>query len=144
MRVFIYITWYKGEPAWTHALEGPHFWKICLWRVLDFWFESVILSVMAISVRMLMLRWRLLEHCNFLRIRFPWNLWILTRIEREKYVKPLVFKTQISNSFRGLWELLKWYNFRFKFVSEVQAKRKLIYMGPVLDFSRWRRLKRPL
>ena len=24
MRVFIFITWYKGEPAWTHALEGPH------------------------------------------------------------------------------------------------------------------------
>ena len=23
-RVFIFITWYKGEPAWTHALEGPH------------------------------------------------------------------------------------------------------------------------
>ena len=25
VRVFIYITWYKGEPAWTHALEGPHY-----------------------------------------------------------------------------------------------------------------------
>ena len=24
VRVFIFITWYKGEPAWTHALEGPH------------------------------------------------------------------------------------------------------------------------
>ena len=24
VRVFISITWYKGEPAWTHALEGPH------------------------------------------------------------------------------------------------------------------------
>ena len=23
-RVFIFITWYKGEPAWTQALEGPH------------------------------------------------------------------------------------------------------------------------
>ena len=23
-RVFIFITWYKAEPAWTHALEGPH------------------------------------------------------------------------------------------------------------------------
>ena len=24
VRVFMIITWYKGEPAWTHALEGPH------------------------------------------------------------------------------------------------------------------------
>ena len=24
-RVFIYITWYRAGPAWTHALEGPHF-----------------------------------------------------------------------------------------------------------------------
>ena len=24
VRVFIFITWYKAEPAWTHALEGPH------------------------------------------------------------------------------------------------------------------------
>ena len=24
MRVFIFITWYTDEPAWTHALEGPH------------------------------------------------------------------------------------------------------------------------
>ena len=24
VRVFIFITWYEGEPAWTHALEGPH------------------------------------------------------------------------------------------------------------------------
>ena len=24
VRVLIFITWYKGEPAWTHALEGPH------------------------------------------------------------------------------------------------------------------------
>ena len=23
--MFIFITWYKGEPAWTHALEGPHY-----------------------------------------------------------------------------------------------------------------------
>ena len=23
-RVFIFITWNRGEPAWTHALEGPH------------------------------------------------------------------------------------------------------------------------
>ena len=56
------------------------------------------------------------------------------KIENEKYVKPL--KNQMSNSFQGLRELLKCYSLRFKFVSEVQAKRKLIYMGPVLDFSR--------
>ena len=24
VRVFMFITWYKGKPAWTHALEGPH------------------------------------------------------------------------------------------------------------------------
>ena len=24
VRVFIFITWYKAEPAWTHTLEGPH------------------------------------------------------------------------------------------------------------------------
>ena len=24
VRVFKSITWYKGEPGWTHALEGPH------------------------------------------------------------------------------------------------------------------------
>ena len=22
--VFIFITWYKADPGWTHALEGPH------------------------------------------------------------------------------------------------------------------------
>ena len=27
VRVFIFITWYKAGPAWTHALEGPHFFK---------------------------------------------------------------------------------------------------------------------
>ena len=25
MRVFLFITWYKAGPGWTHALEGPHF-----------------------------------------------------------------------------------------------------------------------
>ena len=24
VRVFVFITWYKAELAWTHALEGPH------------------------------------------------------------------------------------------------------------------------
>ena len=28
VRVFIFITWYKGKPAWTHALEGPHTIKL--------------------------------------------------------------------------------------------------------------------
>ena len=29
VRVIISITWYKDEPAWTHALEGPH-WNLKL------------------------------------------------------------------------------------------------------------------
>ena len=31
VRVFIYITWYKTGPAWTHALESPH-WNILLFK----------------------------------------------------------------------------------------------------------------
>ena len=30
VRVLIFITWYKAGPAWTHALEGPHWVSKCL------------------------------------------------------------------------------------------------------------------
>ena len=36
-RVFIFITWYKGEPAWTHALEGPHLTIFSDSNICHFW-----------------------------------------------------------------------------------------------------------